>query len=96
MNATGNVTKKQREFFEGDFFGKLLINSTCTSFTSYMDGIADTASYEILYQNSNSTKIKYNDPIEQKPVEATLTIINDCYSIPLAGLNFSEYFCRVK
>jgi len=96
MNATGVVSEKQRALFHGDFFGELIIQSTCDSFTSYFDGTSDTSSYETLSQNGTTITIRYEDPTENSPVDTTLTIIDGCYSIPLKNLNFNEYFCRIE
>jgi heat shock protein HslJ len=96
MNKSGVVTEKQKALFNGDFFGKLTIDATCDRFTSYYEGESDEKAYETLSQNGNTITVRYIDPIEEKPVNTTITITDGCYSLLLENLNFNEYFCKIE
>ncbi|MDH1263377.1 hypothetical protein [Pseudomonas sp. GD03944] len=94
MSESGTVPEKYKELFNGDFFGKITIETTCDSFTTYWEDTIDVKAYETLSQAGNTITVRYVVPEEDIPFTATLTVLDDCYSIPLERFNFSEYFCK--
>jgi len=96
MSRHGSVTEKQRELFEGEFFGKLRIEITCNQFTTYFDGESETHNYETVLVEGDRITTRYYDRFKQQTVENTVVLEGDCYSVPLEGLGFREYFCRVE
>lgn len=96
MKRHGSVTEKQRELFEGDFFGALRIEYTCDQFTTYYEGESETYDYETVSVEGTRITTRHYDPLREKMVETVAVLEGECYSVPLEGLGFREYFCRVE
>ena len=95
------LTAEQRDFFYGDFFGKLIIDNNCSSYITYFDdevgGGIEKRDYEVLYEGDTSMTLRFEE-FNGEMVVRTLMLTEDrnCYSILLGTLGFREYFCRVN
>lgn len=94
MRKSNIVTEKYKELLNGDFFGKMTIDKTCDTLTTYWEDVIDVRPYETLNQAGNTITIRYAIPEQDTSFTATLTIVDGCYSIPLKDFDFSEYFCQ--
>ena len=96
MAKNKNLTEKQIAFLSNNFFGKLIIDYTCSEFTSYYEGESTTFKYKIIHQNKNFLVAQYYDNILKQNLTKEVEIKGDCYYTPLAGLGFKEVFCKVE
>ena len=96
MAKNKNLTKKQIAIFSNNFFGKLIIDYTCSEFTSYYEGKYNTFKYKVTQQNENFLMAQYYDHIFKEYVTREIEINGNCYFTPLEGLGFKEVFCKVE
>ncbi|ROS01338.1 hypothetical protein EDC56_1773 [Sinobacterium caligoides] len=90
-----DVTPKQMEVFENNFFGKLFMHIECRKFTSVMDDWIEISSYELVSSSSKSVIIRYTSELEGEVVREA-KIEGNCYSLEINGGQFKEYFCPVS
>lgn len=90
------LTEKQRKLFSNNFFGKLVLDSTCRGFTSTFEGSVDTYKFLSMKESGDTVTVEYYDPLYKANIKRTMTIKGNCYSIPLEHLGFDEVFCRIK
>ena len=98
MEKYGNLTEEQRNIFM-NIFGKLTLEYTCSEVTSYYkDSLVEkNMKYEIIKKEGNLLEIKYHAPELLGGVTTKrITLVGDCYFLPLDRFTFSEVFCRVK
>jgi len=96
MAKNKNLTEKQIAFFSNNFFGKLIIDYTCSEFTSYYEGESTTFKYKVIQQKENFLMAQYYDHILKENITKELEISGNCYYTPLEGLGFKEVFCKVE
>ena len=92
-----NKTKKQEEIFGSGFFGKLVVFIECHQFTSALEGWIETTPYELVSANESEVVIEYLEfpsDKESSIKKAYLSQNGECYSIPISGGQFMEYFCK--
>jgi len=96
LRATGKVNDRERALYENHFFGHLTMSYTCTAISVRYAGDSETLDYEVLQQQGPRITIRTiaDDSDEGKVRELTLEPDARCYSEPVAGLGFREYFCR--
>ena len=90
-------TKKQEELFGSNFFGRLVNFIECKQFTYALEGWSETTSYELISANESEVVVKHIEfPGDDEPtiIEAHLSEDGNCYSIPINGGQFMEYFCK--
>jgi len=91
-----NVTLKQKELFSNRFFGKLYIYTECDKFITVMDDWIETSQYKLVSAEGNSVKISYIEyPDDSSPTMKEAVFEGECYSVPVNGGQFREYFCPV-
>ena len=90
-----DVTPKQKEIFENNFFGKFYMHIKCKEFTSVMDDCIETSNYELLSSSSKAVTIRYTSDLEGEVVREA-TIEGNCYSLEINDGQFKEYFCPVS
>jgi hypothetical protein len=98
MEKYGNLTEEQRNAFL-NFFGKLALEYTCSKVTSYYSDtlVAKNMKYEIIKRQGNLLEIKYYTPeLLEGVTTKRITLVDDCYYLPLERFTFSEVFCRVE
>ena len=98
MEKYGNLTEEQRNIFL-NIFGKLTLQFTCSEVTSYYNDslVAKDVKYEIIKREGNLLEIKYYAPeILGGTTTKRITLVGDCYYLPLERFTFSEVLCRVK
>jgi hypothetical protein len=98
MEKYGNLTEEQKNIFL-NFFGKLTLEYTCSKVTSYYkdDLVAKDMKYEIVKREGNLLEIKYYAPeLFGGTNTKRITLVGDCYYLPLERFTFSEVFCKVK
>jgi hypothetical protein len=97
MEKYGGVTEKQRQLFTNNFFGKLVVEYTCTEVTLHSEGGASTGKYKIIRKEGNVLKVRFYDEVPDDGITRTIILYGDCYQIlPLLNVHFNEVFCRVK
>jgi hypothetical protein len=94
----GNLTKEQRNAFLNNF-SKLTLEYTCSEVTVYYQDslVVKNMKYEIIKREGNSLDIIYysNDLLGRVTADR-ITLVGDCYYLPLGQFTFNEVFCRVK
>jgi hypothetical protein len=98
MGKFGDLTENQRNIFL-NIFGKQTLEVTCSEVTSCYDGslVAKDGKYEIIKTEGNLLEIKYFAPeILGGTTIKRITLVGDCYYLPLDRFTFSEVFCRAK
>jgi len=98
MRQYGNLTEEQRNAFL-NAFGKLTLEYTCSEVTAYYKDtlIVKNMKYEIVKREGNSLGIKYDSKEFLGRITANqITLVGDCYYLPLEQFTFNEVFCRVK
>ncbi len=98
MEKYGNLTEEQRNIFL-NIFGKLTLEYTCSEVTSYYEGslVEKNIKYEIIKREGNLLEIKYHaTELLGGTTTKRITLVGDCYYLPLERFTFSEVFCRVK
>jgi len=98
MRQYGNLTEEQRNAFL-NAFGKLTLEYTCSEVTAYYKDtlIVKNMKYEIVKREGNSLGIKYDSKEFLGRIAANqITLVGDCYYLPLEQFTFNEVFCRVK
>jgi hypothetical protein len=96
MEKYGGVTKKQRQFFTNNFFGKLTVEYACTETTLLSEGGSSTGKHKIIRQEGNVLDVQFYDKVPDDGITKKIILYGDCYQVPLHNLHFSEVFCRVK
>ena len=99
MEKYGDATEKVQSIFLNNFFGKLTLEYTCSEVTSYyQDSLVEkTMKYEIVKKEGNLLEIKYHaSELLGGTTTKRITLVGDCYYLPLDRFPFSEVFCRVK
>jgi hypothetical protein len=99
MEKYGDVTEKVRSFFLDNFFGKLTLEYTCSKVTSYYKDslVAKDMKYEIVKREGNLLEIKCHAPeLSGGVTTMQITLVGDCYYLPVGRFTFSEVFCRVE
>jgi hypothetical protein len=91
-----NLTDRQWEILGNGFFGRLVLDMDCKGFISYFDGEVSEVSFEKVVVRGNRVTASYYDLDREKEICRTVVIEQNCYSMKLPGLNFSEVFCRVE
>lgn len=89
MKLSRELSEKQRNFLSNDFFGKLVIEYSCTEATSCYEGNCETDPYILTSKDGNGIII------ESTFGRKEIILNGDCYSILIEYLGFSEIFCRV-
>jgi hypothetical protein len=98
MQQYGNLTEEQRNAFL-NAFGKLTLEYTCSEVTAYYEDrlVVKNMKYEIIKRQGNSLDIKYDSKDLLGRLTANrITLVGDCYYLPLEQFTFNEVFCRVK
>lgn len=98
MERYGNLTEQQRNVFL-NILGKLTLEYTCSSVTSYHKDnlVAKDTKYEITKREGNLLQVKYYLPeLLGGATTKRITLVGDCYYVPLERFTFSEVFCRVE
>jgi hypothetical protein len=98
MKKYGNLTKEQQNAFL-NAFGKLTLEYTCSEVTAYYNNnlVVKNMKYEITKRQANSLDIKYDSKeLLGRITGNRITLVGDCYLLPLEQFTFSEVFCRVK
>jgi hypothetical protein len=98
MEKYGNLTEEQRNIFI-NIFGKVTLQITCSEVTSYYNDslVAKDVKYKIIKKEGNLLEIKYYAPeILGGTTIKRITLVGDCYYLPLERFTFSEVFCRVE
>jgi hypothetical protein len=102
MNQTTGVTKRAKEVFENDFFGRLNIEYRKDEWRSYFDGEEDGIDgneiflpYTLVEETDKEFIIEYYDEINEEKVTQILRREGDCYWLPVSRWQFREYFCKV-
>ena len=96
FNEVKNATQKQKEIFSKDFFGKLYIHTECNKFTVIMDDWKEVSEYKLISVDGNSVKISYLEfPGDTEPTVKEAIFEGECYSVPINGGQFREYFCPI-
>jgi hypothetical protein len=98
MEKYGNLTEEQRNIFL-NIFGKLTIEYTCSTVTSYHKDslVAREMKYEIIKRVGNLFEIKYHAPeLLGRVTSRRITLVGDCYYLPVERFTFTEVFCRVE
>jgi len=98
MEKYGNLTEEQRNIFL-NISGKMTLEYTCSKVTSYYKDtlVAKDMKYEIIKSEGNLLEIKYHAPELLGGVTTRrITLLGDCYYLPLERFTFSEVFCRVE
>lgn len=90
MKLNRDISESQRNFLSNDFFGKLVIEYSCTEGTSCYEGECETDPYIIISQDGNAITIESTFGGKE------ILLNGDCYSILIEYLGFSEVFCRVE
>ena len=90
MELNHDLNERQIKLLSNDFFGKLLIEYSCTEGTSCYEGDCETEPYTIVSQDGNEVTI------ESTFGRKEIALNGNCYSILIEYLGFSEIFCRVK
>ena len=96
MEKYGGVTEKQRKFFTNNFFGKLMVEYTCTEATLHGEGGTSTGKYKIIRQVGNVLDVQFYDKVPDDGITKRIILYGDCYQVPQHNLHFNEVFCRVK
>jgi hypothetical protein len=92
-----NPTEKQKKLFENKFFGKLFVHIDCSEFTSVMDGWSETVPYAVVSSSNESVVVHYKSTGEvSQEIDIEAKIEGECYSLPINGGQFREYFCPVS
>ena len=95
MNKSGQVTKKQRELFSKNFFGKLKLIYTQNKVTTFYAGETTVAGYTLTQNQKSGYTIKFSDDaISSAGQEIWFTNNHFCYYSVIRNLNFNEYFCK--
>jgi hypothetical protein len=98
MEKYGNLTGEQRNIFL-NILGKLTFEYTCSKMTSYYkdSSAAKEMNYEIVKREGNLLEIRYPAPELLGGVTTKrITLVGDCYYLPVELFTFSAVFCRVK
>ncbi len=96
MEKYGGITEKQRQFFTNKFYGKLMVEYTCTEATLHSKGGTSTGKYKIIRRQGNVLDVQFYDKIPEDGITKTIILHGDCYQVPQHNLHFNEVFCRVK
>lgn len=96
MNANGKITNKQRAVFENKFFGRMVVEFTCTKarayFIDYGPNDDGWENYTIVRETPDYVEIKGSNANAEQNLR--FKIEGNCYKMPVSNLGFSEYFCR--
>ncbi len=92
----GGITEKQRQFFANKFYGKLIVEYTCTEATLQSEGGPSTGKYKIIRRHENVLDVQFYDKVPEDGVTKMIILYGDCYQVPQHNLHFNEVFCRVK
>lgn len=98
MEKYGSLTEEQRNVFL-NIFGKLTLEYTCSEVTSYYkDSLLEkNVKYQIIKREGNLLEIKYHaSELLGGTTTKRITLVGDCYYLPLERFTFSEVFCRVR
>jgi hypothetical protein len=98
MQKYANLTEEQRNIFS-NIFGKLTLEYTCSKVTSYYKDsiVAKDMKYKIIKREGSLLEIKYYAPELLGGITTRqITLVGDCYYLPVGRFTFSEVFCRVK
>ena len=98
MQKYGNLTEEKKNTFL-NIFGKLTLEYTCSKVTSYSkdDLVVKAMKYEIVRREGDLLEIRYHAPeLLGGTNTKQITLVGDCYYLPLERFTFSEVFCRVK
>ncbi len=90
-----NVTPKQKEVFENNFFGKLYMHIECNQFTAVMDEWIETSEYDLVSSTGSAVTIRYHSEIEGEVVREA-KIVGSCYTLEINEGQFLEYFCPIS
>ena len=97
MNKSGQVTKKQRDLFSKNFFGKLKLIYTQNKVTTFYAGETTVAGYTLTQNPKSGYTIKLSDDaISSSGQEIWFTNNHQCYYSVIGNLHFNEYFCKTK
>jgi len=92
-------SKRRTEEYLFKHFWELTLEYTCSKVTSYNkdDLVAKDMKYEIVKREGNLLEIKYHVPeLLGGTNTKRITLVGDCYYLPLEHFTFSEVFCREK
>ena len=98
-NADPPLAKRAREILETKIqWGKLTIEYTATDARSWTEGDETPETlhwepYEIVSSSGNTITVR--ESFQGKEKMTTITIENNCYSVPVWSFGFDEVFCKV-
>jgi hypothetical protein len=94
----GNLTLEQLNALLNNF-SKLTFEYTCSEVTVYYQDslVVKNMKYEIVKREGNSLDIiYYSSELLRRVTTDRITLVGDCYYLPLGQFTFNEVFCRVK
>jgi len=94
----GNLTGEQRNAFLNNF-SRLTLEYTCSEVTVYYQDslVVKNMKYEITKREGNFLSIiYYSSGLLGRATANRITLVGDCYYLPLEQFTFNEVFCRVK
>jgi hypothetical protein len=96
MRKTRPVTDKQEEELR-KIFGRMTITYSSNSLTTQMDGVVETAAYEIVSKDRDFALIKVHSPQSKKEVQYSVQFADrDTYWVETGEMRVRECFRRVK
>ncbi len=103
MSKVKDITPEALELFEGDFFGKLIVEFKEKTYRAKSPNAEDNIDefyeyypYKIIEKGEGYYLIEsYSHLLEENEIKK-FTIEGDCYFVPISKWNFNEYFCKIK
>jgi hypothetical protein len=104
MRATPGVTKKAKDIFENDFFGRLIIEYKIDSYRARYEDEEDNIDefhhyypYRVLDRGDNYYILETRIPLVKDNLrQKTIYMDGECYYQLVSRWNFREYFCRIQ
>jgi hypothetical protein len=104
MHATPGVTKKAKEMFENNVFGKRVVEYKIDTYRARYENEEDNSealnryyTYRVLEKGENYLILEYRIPLVKNNLRRkTIFMDGNCYYELVSRWNFKEFFCRIK
>lgn len=96
IKINNTFTQERLEYLSKEFFGKLIVEFTCNSFTTFNGNEKVKTDYKIIKQEGNFITIEYFDEALGKSVQDRIEIVGDCYYSSPMTFGIKEAMCKIK
>lgn len=97
MESVSEIPEKTREFFQNDFFGKLVVvvkkGESAVYFFDDKPETLEFMKHRIDKVSDSVFKVKYEN---ENGLGSEIHLEGQCYTVVVSKWKFKEYFCRVE